>query len=178
MTAYKWIICIVLIVAIGIGVFYFGDFRSDESTLQQTVSATPVSSETVTAFTFSPQAYCADLLQILNAYRVKNGLSAWTQDETLTSAAATRSHECCLLQSKSHTRSDGSPWYTALNIQDNYNYSEITGIGTQSAADMARSWVAGESVNAGLLDAEYTACGLACEAAGSDVYVVLILYRP
>ena len=183
MKAYKWIVCLVLVVAIGAGIFLFGDFRSDDSTLQQAVPSSPVvteaaQTEAVTEFTFSNDAFCADLLQILNAYRAKYDLPAWTMDQALTTAASTRAHECSVLQSKSHTRSDGSPWYSVLNIEENYNYSEITGIGTQSAADMARSWVSGESVNAGLLSEEYTTCGLACEAAGSDVYVVLILYRP
>ena len=182
MKAYKWIVCLVLVVAIGAGIFLFGDFRSDDSTLRQTTPSTPAVTqaelETVTEFTFSSDAYCEDLLQILNAYRAKYNLPAWTTDQALTTSAMTRAHECSVLQSKSHTRSDGSPWYSVLNIEENYNYSEITGIGTQSAADMARSWVSGESVNAGLLSEEYTTCGLACEAAGSDVYVVLILYRP
>ena len=178
MKVYKWIVCIVLIAAIGAGIMVFGDFRSDESTLQQTAPVTEPQTPQVTEFTFTGEAYCADLLRILNAYREKNGLAPWTQDDTLTTAAATRAHECAILQSKTHTRSDGTDWFTVLNITENFNYSEITGIGTQAAADMARTWISGESINAGLLSAEYTACGLGCEALGSDVYTVLILYRP
>ena len=178
MKAYKWIVCLVLIVAIGVGIMFFGDFRSDDATLQQDSPAVTEQPQTVTEYNFSADAYCADLLQILNAYRAKNGLSAWTQDDALTTAAGVRAYECSVLQSKSHTRTDGSDWYTVLNIDENFNYSEITGIAGQSAAEMARSWIAGESINAGLLSEEYTACGLGCEVVGSDVYVALILYRP
>lgn len=179
MKAYKWIICIVLVVVIGAGVLFFGDFRSDDSTpLPPPVQQTTEEAESVTEFTFSAPDYCAQLTQILNAYRQRNGLAEWTTDESLSTAADTRAYECSVLQTKSHTRSDGSDWFSVLNIQDNYNYSEIIGISTQDPADMARSWIAGESVNAGLLSEEYTACGLGCAAVGSDVYVVMILYKP
>ena len=180
MKAYKWIVCLILIVAIGGGILFFGNYQSDESTLQQTapVSETTADVQSVTEFAFSGEAYCAKLLQILNAYRERQNLPAWTQDDTLTSAAGIRAHDCSVLQSQSHTRTDGTPWYTVLNVTENYNYSEITGISGQAAEEMARTWIAGQNSNAGLLSAEYTACGLNCEAIGSDVYVVLILYRP
>ena len=181
MKAYKWIVCILLVFAIGFGVLVFGNFQSDESTLQQQpaiTTETKPASESVTEFTFSAADYSAQLLQILNAYRQRSSLPVWISDEKLTTAAATRADECAILQSKTHTRSDGSDWFTVLDIDENFNYLEITGIGSQTPADMARTWIASESINAQLMSAEYTACGLNCSAVGSDVYVVLILYKP
>ncbi len=177
MKVYRWILCVVLVAAIGFCFVRFGNFRSDESTLHdasQTAAAEPV----VTEFNFSSAAFNDRLLTALNAYRERFGLAPWTTDATLTVAAKTRATECASQASKAHTRPDGSEWFTVLNITENYNYSEITGVSGQTPDDLLRSWTASATINNGLLSPEYTACGIECEAIGSDVYCVLILYKP
>lgn len=181
MKVYKWLLCVVLVVVIGIGFVLFGNFQSDDSSVQpvQTHAPVPQSTETaVTEFTFSEEAFNTRLLTVINAYRERSGLAAWSIDPQLSSAAETRASECSLLESKSHTRPDDSDWSTVLNISENYNYSEITGISGQTPDDLLRSWVASEAINNGLLSAEYTACGVGCEAIGSRIYCVMILYKP
>lgn len=178
MKAYKWILCIVLVFAICFCFIRFGIYQSDESTLKAP-SDTPVSSEPpVTEFSFSSDAFCERLLSAVNAYRAHYGQQPWATDESLFAAAKTRATECSILGSKSHKRPDGSDWFTVLGIAENYNYSEITGISGQAADDLLRKWVSSGSINNSLLDPQYTACGVACEAIGSDVYTVLILYKP
>ncbi len=178
MKAYKWILCIVLVVAIGFCFVRFGNFQSDESTLQQPAESVAEQEPVVTEFTFSSDAFNTRLLTALNAYRARFGLAEWTINDSLTAAAKTRASECSILGSKSHTRPDGSEWFTVLEIEENFNYSEITGISGQSPDDLLRSWASSESINNGLLSTEYTACGVGCEAIGSDVYCVLLLYKP
>ncbi len=178
MKAYKWILCIVLVLAIGFGFIYLGNFRSDESTLKTPSETAAAPEPAVTEFSFSEEAFNERLLTAVNAYRERFALPAWTQDDSLTFAAETRATECSILGSKSHTRPDGSDWFTVLNITENYNYSEITGISGQSPDDLLRSWVASDSINNGLLSPDFTACGVGCEALGSDVYCVIVLYKP
>ena len=178
MKAYKWILCIVLVAVFAVCILLFGNFKSDDSTLQA-VSTVPASeSEMVTEFNFSTDDFNTRLLSMINAYRAKYGLAEWAADENLSVSAATRAYECALLESKSHTRPDGAEWYTALGITENYNYSEVIGISGQAAEDLLRSWIESENINAGLLSPEYTACGIGCEAVGDTVYSVLILYKP
>lgn len=177
MKAYKWILCIVLVVGIGFCIFRFGNFQSDEPTPSTTASTTVAQETSVTEFSFSPDEYNNRLLTVLNAYRERFGAPAWAVDETLTAAAQTRATECSILDSKAHKRPDGQDWFTVLGISENHNYSEITGISGHSPDDLLRLWTSSESINSGLISAEYTACGVGCEAIGSKVYCVLILYR-
>ena len=178
MKVYKWILCIVLVAVLGFCFIRFGNFQSDKSTdqtpVQTTAAAEPVEP---TEFSFSAEEYTTRLLTALNAYRERFGVAAWSVDETLTSAANTRASECAIMGSKSHTRPDGGEWYTVLGISENLNYSEITGISGHTPDDMLRKWVASDSINNGILSADYTACGIGCEAIGSKVYCALILYR-
>ena len=179
MKAYRWILCIVLVLVIGFCFIRFGNFQSDESTLQRDAQTSPITeTPAVTEFTFDADAFNDRLLTALNAYRERFSVPAWTTDEKLTSAAKLRAQECSYLGSKSHTRPDGSEWFTVLGITENYNYSEIAGISGLSPDDLLRSWVSSDAINAGLTSVEYTSCGIGCEAIGSDVYCVLILYKP
>lgn len=183
MKAYKWILCIVLVFLFSGCIFVFGNFRSDDSAVKNDVlpPSEPVAEETPTEYTFSTDDFNVRLMRIVDAYREKNGLSAWAADDGLMQAAQTRATECASMQSKSHNRPDGSGWYTALGIQDeseNYNYCEITGIGDTSPETVLRSWVASDSINqSALLSEEYIICGIGCEAVGDNVYCVLILYK-
>ena len=138
MKAYKWILCIVLVAAIGFCLIRFGSFQSDKSDLQNTADTGAYEEPVVTEFNFSSEAFNDRLLTVLNAYRERFGLAAWTTDDQLTAAAKTRATECASQGSKSHTRPDGSDWFTVLNITENYNYSEITGVSGQTPDDLLR----------------------------------------
>ena len=177
MKVYKWILCIVVIAALGFCFVRFGSFDSDEAQLQEP-TAEPQPSEPTTEFDFSAEAFNTRLLTALNEYRTRNNLEPWRLDEALTAAAKTRAQECSVLGTKSHTRSDGSPWFTVLGITENFNYSEITGLSGHSPDDLLRKWVSSESINSSLLDPAYSACGVECEAIGSEVFCVMILFKP
>ena len=178
MKAYKWILCVVLVLAIGFCFIRFGNFQTNETTTQDTAETAAYEEPVVTEFNFSSEDFNNRLLTVLNAYRERFGLAAWAKDDLLTAAAKTRATECASQGSKSHTRPDGSEWFTVLNITENYNYSEITGVSGQSPDDLLRSWTSSATINNGLLSPDYTTCGIECEAIGSDVYCVLLLYKP
>lgn len=181
MKAYRWILCIILVIVFGCGFIFLGNFKSDDASLRDAATTAPAETQAespvVTEFNFSEDEFNARLITILNTYRQRSNLPAWTEDAALTDAARMRANECSILGSKGHTRPDGSEWYTALGISENYNYSEITGISGQSPDDLLRSWVDSDTINSGLLSAEYTSYGVACTAVGGDVYCVLILYK-
>ena len=182
MKAYKWILCIILIFVIIGSFIFFGNLKSDDSAMRTSdVNTTPseeqLPSSEVFEFNFSEDTFNTQLVTVINTYRQRFNLPAWTEDATLTEAAKTRAYECSVLGSKGHTRPDGSAWYTVLNISENYNYSEITGISGQSPNSLLRSWVDSETINSGLLSEEFTSYGVACTAVGNDVYCVLILYK-
>lgn len=179
MKIYRWILCVVLVIAVCAGIVLFGGFNSDESVLQNALDSTePVQESAVTEFSFSSDDFNAQLLAVLNAYRARSGLAEWAAEDTLTAAAKTRASECAGLGSKAHTRPGGEEWYTVLGITENYNYSEITGVSGHDAKELLHSWISSENVNNSLLDPDCTSCGLASEAIGGSVYTVLILYKP
>ena len=182
MKVYKWILCILLVVGIAGSFIYFGILRSDDSVLRDS-AATAAPSEAqqdtadTTVFDFSEEAFNTRLITAINTYRQQFSLPAWTEDPELTKAAEKRAYECSILESKGHTRTDGSAWYTVLNITENYNYSEITGICGQSPDGLLRSWFDSDTIKNGLLSPDFSAYGVACSAVGSDVYCVLILFK-
>lgn len=184
MKVYKWLLCIVLVFGISGCIFVFGNYKSMDSavTIDATASSNASEQQTSAVAVFSADDFNDRLLRIVDAYREKSGLSSWALDDGLMQAAQTRAQECAAMESKSHNRPDGSGWYTVLGIQDeseNYNYCEISGIGDTSPETLLRAWVASDSINQTvLLSEEYSICGIGCEAVGSDVYCVLILYKP
>lgn len=181
MKVYKVILCIALVAVFGFCLIRFGNFQSDEATVQKSPASSDNSSDSVTditEFNFEPSVFTTRLTTAINTYRERSAVTPWTEDEALTLAAQTRASECSVLGNKSHVRSDGSPWFTVLNITENHNYSEITGISGHSPDDLLRSWVNSESINNELLSTAYTSYGIGCEAIGGTVYCVLILYKP
>ena len=179
MKVYKWILCIALVLGIGFCFIRFGSFQNDKSAQQQPSTTVPaVTKPAVAEFTFSSEEYTDRVLAVLNAYRERYGLTAWTVDDSLSAAAKTRASECAVLESKAHVRPDKSEWFTVLGIDKNYNYAEITGKSGHSPDDMLRTWVSSDSINNSLLSDKSTSCGIGCEAIGSDVYCSLILYMP
>lgn len=72
---------------------------------------------------------------IINNYRQQNGLSALSVDDTITAAAKIRAAETAV--SYSHTRPDGTPWYT---VNDKI-YGECLAEKHQRAEDAVNAWV-------------------------------------
>lgn len=100
-----------------------------------------------------------ELFVLINNERQANGLKPYTYRNDLASAASVRANE--IVVSFSHTRPDGSPYYT---VNSNIVYGENLAIGYESAREVFDAWMASPTHRANILDPDYEACGFALVA--------------
>lgn len=86
---------------------------------------------------FAQNSATAAALEKVNAIRVANGLSEVRYDASLEQAANVRAQEAST--SFSHTRPDGSAWYT---VNDALMYGENLAEGYNSADEVVDAWMA------------------------------------
>jgi uncharacterized protein YkwD len=92
-------------------------------------------------------------LNAINAVRVQNGLQPLTLSTALVADAKIRAAECAV--QFSHTRPDGSSWYTL----DSANmYGENLAANYANAEDVVSAWMASPTHRANLLCADFTTC--------------------
>lgn len=91
------------------------------------------------------------IIELINKTRTDNGVSALTVDERLKPVTDLRAAE--QLVSFSHTRPDGSDWWTA---NPDLMYGEILGNKFESAEAMLAAWVNDEPHRLILMDSNYT----------------------
>ncbi len=77
----------------------------------------------------------AKTITIINNYRQQNGLAELSVDDTITAAAKIRAAETAV--NYSHTRPNGTPWYT---VSDKI-YGECLAEKYQKAEDVVNAWV-------------------------------------
>lgn len=107
------------------------------------------------------------MLELVNGHRAQNGMAALTLDSTLCSAAATRASE--ITRNFSHTRPDGSQWYTVTSLA----HGENLVMGTGMDADVAtRELMNSAGHRANILDSRYATLGVGYCYFGSEVYWV------
>ncbi len=107
------------------------------------------------------------MLELVNGHRAENGLAPLTLDSTLCSAASTRASE--ITRNFSHTRPDGSQWYTVTSLAHGENLVMGTGMNADEATrDLMNS--AGHRAN--ILDSRYATLGVGYCYSGSEVYWV------
>ena len=93
----------------------------------------------------------SEVYTLVNDYRTANGLPALTIDTKLQPASEIRAAEAA--QVWSHTRPDGSEWWTS----DPENlFGENLGNGYANAKELVDHWVASPTHNANLLGAKYS----------------------
>lgn len=107
------------------------------------------------------------MLELVNNHRAQNGMSALALDSTLCSAAATRASECT--RYFSHTRPDGSQWYTVSSLAHGENLVMGTDMGADTAT-MELMNSAGHRAN--ILDSRYATIGIGYCYSGADIYWV------
>lgn len=91
-----------------------------------------------------------EAFDLVNQVRISNGLSALTWDSALVAPAKTRATEASIKWS--HTRPDGSAWYTvAGNIQ-----GENLAKGYDSAQDAVNAWMASQGHKENILRGSFT----------------------
>ena len=106
--------------------------------------------------TADSQAAAKAAFDIVNAKRQEAGLSALTWNSGLEQASSVRAVEAS--QSFSHTRPDGSDWWT---VNSNLMYGENLAKGYASADSAVTAWMNSPTHKANIMDAEFTSGAIA-----------------
>ena len=105
--------------------------------------------------------------ELTNYYRSQYGAGTLTLDSTLCDAAATRARE--IASYFSHTRPDGSQWYTVSSLAHGENII----MGTGMDADRAMTdWMNSQGHRDNILDGSYGSLGVGCCQSGREIYWV------
>ncbi|MBP3781708.1 MAG: CAP domain-containing protein [Butyrivibrio sp.] len=107
------------------------------------------------------------LLALINSARAENGLGALSLDKELTRAASIRATECAVLFS--HTRPDGTDFYTVSSAAYGENLSKANSYNTLE--EVFAAWMASPSHRANILYGASTKTGFGIFKSG-DVYYV------
>ena len=102
------------------------------------------------------QAAAKAAFDIVNTRRQEAGLSTLTWNSGLEQASAVRAVEAS--QSFSHTRPDGSDWWT---VNSNLMYGENLAKGYASADSAVTAWLNSPTHKANIMDAEFTSGAIA-----------------
>lgn len=102
---------------------------------------------------------------LMNAQRAQAGLGALFWDSDLENAAAIRAFECS--ESFSHTRPDGSDWYT-VNAQ--IMHGENLAYGYNSADSVMTAWLNSPTHKENIMYPSFTKCAIAIYKSGSTYY--------
>jgi uncharacterized protein YkwD len=101
-------------------------------------------------------AALSDALALVNAQRAAAGLSALVWSEGLADAAAVRAHEITTLFS--HTRPDGSNWWT---VNSTLQYGENLAKLYQSSSSVVDAWMNSPTHRANIMDGSFVTVGMA-----------------
>lgn len=148
---------------------------TDTTTSESTVTTqTPAASvpETPVVSSYSGSYSVDRVFELVNQHRANNGLSALTLDSTLSSAAAVRAQETTI--SFSHTRPNGSAWYTVTTYVNGENLVMGTGMDADSAVS---SWMASPAHRDCMLDGSFKKTGIAYCQSGSEIYWVQLFSK-
>lgn len=99
---------------------------------------------------FAADARATAAFDKVNSIRVQNGLAPLSWSVQIENAATVRAQE--LVRSFSHTRPDGTPWYTA---DVNSLYGENLAEHYRSAEDVVNAWMASPTHKANILKGEF-----------------------
>lgn len=108
-------------------------------------------------------AQAQQVLEILNAERAAEGLSAFTLDPVLTEMAMQRAAECSVYYS--HTRPDNTQWYSLVQANSQYYYgayAENIAAGQRSASAVMTAWMNSQGHHDNIMNPEHTSVGLGC----------------
>lgn len=102
------------------------------------------------------QAAAKAAFDLVNAKRQEAGLGALTWNSGLEQASAVRAVEAS--QSFSHTRPDGSDWWT---VNSNLMYGENLAKGYATAQEAVTAWMNSPTHKANIMDTEFTSGAIA-----------------
>lgn len=102
--------------------------------------------------------YTIQVVKLVNKERAAKGLSELTLDETLYDRAMIRSKE--LLKSISHTRPDGTQWYTVFDGIKYYYLGENIAAGHTTPEQVVKAWMDSEGHRANILNTSFKKIGV------------------
>ena len=125
----------------------------------------------------SQDAYADAVVELVNAERVKAGLSPLSVHEGVAEAANTRAHE--IKNTFSHTRPDGSSFSTVLT-QAGISYRSVgenIAYGQSSPEAVMQSWMNSSGHRANILNRDFTSIGVGHykDASGTDYWTQLFI---
>lgn len=104
-------------------------------------------------------------LDLVNAQRAAAGLAALSWSNDLENCAQIRAIE--IVSSFSHTRPNGSDWYT---VNSDLMWGENLAKGYKTAESLVAAWMASPTHAANILDGSFTACGIAVYEVDGKLY--------
>lgn len=115
--------------------------------------------------TSASQAASKAAFELANQQRTAAGLSALTWNSGLEQASAVRAVEAS--QSFSHTRPDGSDWWT---VNSNLMYGENLAYNYADANSVVSAWMASPTHKANIVNGEFTTVGMAAYQTAGGVW--------
>ena len=100
-----------------------------------------------------------DVLAMMNTVRESAGLQAFVMDEDLQDIAEIRAVECS--QRFSHTRPDGSAWYTVSKLTNGENLAHAVNDTQQRPENVVYAWTLSKKHYANLVKSSFTSVGIA-----------------
>lgn len=142
-------------------------------TTQETFTNSPLTTPTATG-----SSYAQQVIDLVNAQRAQSGLAPVSTNNSISTEALVRAQE--IESTFSHTRPDGSSFYTALT-QYAVPYSgagENIAYGQSTPEQVMQSWMNSSGHRANILNANYTTIGVGCyqNAAGVFYWVQSFVY--
>ena len=149
---------------------------TEEVVVEATPTPTPLPTPTPTpeptpAPVSTPEGYqnpseAQRLLQMVNDYRAQNGLGPLSWSSELESAAQVRASEISIPNCFSHTRPDGSDYWTA---NSNLIYGENIAAGQATAESVFESWINSDAHRGNILG-NYTIMGVGLYVTSGAAY--------
>ena len=173
----KILICLALVLALGGGIIGYNAVLGGNGTLTEEAAVREqgvpsdgivyiepemVSLAGAISGTAESQAAAKAAFDIVNAKRQEAGLGALTWNSGLEQASAVRAVEAS--QSFSHTRPDGSDWWT---VNSNLMYGENLAKGYASAQAAVDAWLASPTHKANIMDVEFVSGAIAIHVNGN-----------
>lgn len=134
-------------------------------------TTTPTKTTNNTTSNSSTSSFATQVLQLVNKERAKEGLSALTTNNTLTSAANERAKE--IVQSFSHTRPNGSTAFTVLK-EFGISYKaagENIAYGQKTPQEVVTGWMNSPGHRANIMNANFGKVGIGVyKASNGTIY--------
>ena len=114
---------------------------------------------------FAQNSTEAEVISKVNQIRVANGLNSLRYDASLEGAADVRANESTVRFS--HTRPDGSDWYT---VNPDLMYGENLADGYTTADAVVNAWMASPEHNANILKPDFTTVAVSSVVKNGKTY--------